>query len=48
VIFDRGTPSESALEKYLRKWNGESHAGDLQPYCQVVVYWLRRRLRRRG
>lgn len=36
----------STLEKWLRTWNGESEAGDLRPYCQVVVYWLRKRLAR--
>lgn len=35
-----------ALEKWLRGWNGESGTGELHPYCQVVVYWLRKRLSR--
>lgn len=34
------------LERWLREWNGESGNGDLQPFCQVVVYWLRKRLAR--
>ncbi len=44
--LDRGAVTRRTLEKQLRKWNGESDAAKLQPYCQVVVYWLRKRLRR--
>jgi uncharacterized protein (TIGR02646 family) len=38
--------SESLLRKALRVWSGESHSGDLEPYCQIVVDFLRRRLDR--
>jgi uncharacterized protein (TIGR02646 family) len=38
--------TRTTLEKWLRQWNGDSDVGDLQPYCQVVVYWLRKRLSR--
>ena len=34
------------LERWLREWNGEAHTGELKPFCQVVVYWLRKRLAR--
>jgi uncharacterized protein (TIGR02646 family) len=34
------------LNEWLRDWNGESHRGELRPFCQVVVYWLRKRLAR--
>ena len=34
------------LEKWLRDWNGESQTSELQPFCMVVVYWLRKRLDR--
>ena len=34
------------LNEWLRYWNGESHTGELPPFCQVVVYWLRKRLAR--
>jgi hypothetical protein len=30
----------------LQDWDGVSHSGELKPYCQVVVYWLRRRIGR--
>lgn len=33
-------------ERHLRAWNGESDSGDLKEYCQIVVYWLRKRLNR--
>ena len=31
------------LTRELKKWNGDS-AGDLRPFCQVVVYWIKKRL----
>ncbi|MFA7236793.1 MAG: retron system putative HNH endonuclease [Phycisphaeraceae bacterium] len=34
------------LERHLRLWSGESDGGDLKPFCQVVIYWLRKRLMR--
>ncbi len=33
------------LQKHLDKWNGAS-GGLLREYCQVVVYWLQKRLQR--
>lgn len=46
AVKKRGPLRRSTLEKWLRDWNGESHNGELQPYCQVIVYWLRKRLAR--
>jgi hypothetical protein len=34
------------LEKLLREWNGESDNDQLEPYCQIIVCWLRKRLAR--
>jgi hypothetical protein len=42
----RGPFPQAVLEKWLRDWNGESDSGKLRPFCQVVVYWLRKRLAR--
>jgi len=42
----RGPLRRATLETRLREWNGESGADELQPFCQVVVYWLRKRLLR--
>src|ERR1035437_1563127 len=42
----RGSLHRTTLEKWIRDWNGESQTGDLQPFCQVVVYWLQKRLAR--
>ncbi|MCX6620777.1 MAG: TIGR02646 family protein [Acidobacteria bacterium] len=42
----RGPLTRPALGKWLREWNGESGTGELPPYCQVVVFWLRKRLAR--
>ena len=38
--------TRAQLKRWEREWNGEGNAGELQPYCQVVVYWVRKRLRR--
>ena len=46
ALKKRGQLPRTALEKWLRQWNGESEIGELQPFCQVVVYWLRKRLMR--
>jgi len=45
-LLGRGRLSRPSLEKLLRQWNGEEDAGELSPFCQVVVYWLRKRLKR--
>jgi uncharacterized protein (TIGR02646 family) len=45
-LAKRGPLRRAALEKWLRDWNGESEDGELRPYCQVVVFWLRKRLAR--
>lgn len=37
-------PSQSDLRRELAKWNGNS-SGALEPFCQVVVYYLRKKLR---
>jgi hypothetical protein len=42
----RGPLSRTTLEKWLHQWNGESDTAELKPFCQVVVYWLRKRLAR--
>jgi uncharacterized protein (TIGR02646 family) len=42
----KGALGRGVLERWLRDWNGESHSAELEPFCQVVVYWLRRRLAR--
>jgi uncharacterized protein (TIGR02646 family) len=41
-----GEVGRERWETLLRHWNGESVSGELQPYCQVVVYWLRKKLAR--
>jgi uncharacterized protein (TIGR02646 family) len=46
LLAKRGQLERTAWEKLLQEWNGESTVGDLRPYCQVVVYWLRKRLSR--
>jgi uncharacterized protein (TIGR02646 family) len=42
----RGHVSRAVLQEWLLDWNGESGPGTLRPFCQVVVYWIRKRLAR--
>jgi uncharacterized protein (TIGR02646 family) len=37
-------PTDTDLKKELKKWNG-SGGGDLEPFCQVVVYYLKKKLK---
>ena len=41
-----GRLNDAKLKRWLRFWNGELDTNDLQPFCQVVIYWLRKRLAR--
>ncbi len=43
--FMKGNPSKTAIEKELRKWNGDN-GEELEPFCQVVIYYLRKKLKR--
>lgn len=47
MTMKRGTLSRQQWEKLLGEWSGESHTNDLQPYCGVIVYWVRKKLVRR-
>jgi len=47
--FLRGLPKSGELQRaklegWLHEWNEVSHNGELRPFCQVVVHWLRKRL----
>jgi hypothetical protein len=44
--LSKRTLAKSQLEALRQIWNGEVDSGDLKPYCQVIVYWLDKRLRR--
>ena len=48
LLKKRGRLPPHTLNKLLREWDGETHSGELAPYCQVVVYWLKKRLARRS
>jgi hypothetical protein len=41
-----GPLQRTKLETWLREWTGESGGAELRPYCQVIVFWLRKRLAR--
>ena len=36
-------PSDADIRKALRKWNGDN-GEELDPFCQVVVYYLRKKI----
>ncbi|MFN7922303.1 MAG: hypothetical protein U0Q16_19530 [Bryobacteraceae bacterium] len=40
----KGDLPTARLRSWLHWWSGESTTGYLEPYCEVVVYWLRKRL----
>ena len=46
ALNKRGKFSTTTLEKWLVDWSGEGHTDELRPFCQVVVYWLRKKLAR--
>jgi len=42
----KGSLDRGRLKRFLDLWNGDSNSEELRPYCQVVVYWLQKRLNR--
>ena len=46
TLAKRGMLPRLTLQRWLADWSGQSHANNLEPFCQVVVYWLRKRLAR--
>src|SRR5436190_6500650 len=42
----KGQLKIETIRKMINDWNGDSHNDDLQPYCQVVVFWLQKKLNR--
>lgn len=38
--------SKADIQKELRKWNGERDSDNLEPFYQIVVYYLRKKLSR--
>lgn len=46
VVARKGIWSDSLLKKKLAEWSGDSGDSELEPYCQVIIYLLRKRLRR--
>lgn len=46
TLEKKGGLGRGTLEKWLADWNGDSHTGELRPFCQVIVYWLQKRLAR--
>jgi uncharacterized protein (TIGR02646 family) len=46
TLVKRGNLKTATIQRWLRTWNGDSNQNDLRPFCQVVVYWLQKRLAR--
>jgi uncharacterized protein (TIGR02646 family) len=46
TLTKRGKMDRAMLQRRLRKWDGQADNDELYPYCQVIVYWLRKRLAR--
>jgi uncharacterized protein (TIGR02646 family) len=45
-LSKRGHLPQATLRKWLQDWNGELSPGELREFCQVVIYWLQKRLAR--
>lgn len=43
--IERERATDRDLEKELAYYSGESHSGELEPYCMIIVWWIRKRLR---
>lgn len=41
-----GKVPKERLIRWLDEWNGNSNADNLRPFCQVVVFWIRKKLAR--
>lgn len=46
TLTKRGTLSKARWESLLAKWEGDSGTQYLEPYCGVVIYWIRKKLAR--
>jgi hypothetical protein len=41
-----GAIKQQRWANLLADWNGDSNTGEIDPYCQIVVCWLRKRIAR--
>jgi hypothetical protein len=46
TLEKRGTLTRQDWERLHGEWTGLAHAGELQPFCSVVVYWIEKKLAR--
>jgi uncharacterized protein (TIGR02646 family) len=46
MLRTRGGLTKQHWQKLLEEWSGTSHANDLQPFCGVIVYWIKKKLAR--
>lgn len=46
LLRKKGTLNRGEWEHLLERWTGRNHDGELEPYCGVIIYWIRKRLAR--
>lgn len=46
TLEKRGPLSRQEWERLHGEWSGKSKAGELEPFCSVVVYWIEKKLAR--
>jgi uncharacterized protein (TIGR02646 family) len=46
TLEKRGTLTRQDWERLHGEWTGLAHAGELPPFCSVVVYWIEKKLAR--
>ena len=48
TLQKKGKLKNPTIKRWIKEWNGDdrSSTDTLKPFCQVVVYWLRKRLRK--
>lgn len=40
----KGRFQKDTLQRWIEDYSGAGHQNRLQPYCQIIVYWLQKRL----
>jgi hypothetical protein len=46
TLEKRGNLSRATWMRLLEKWDGVAGQSNLEPYCQVIIYWIKKHLRR--
>ena len=46
LLKKRGTLNKSRWQRLVEEYSGATHTNALQPFCGVIVYWVRKKLAR--